>query len=491
MGYGYGESHKTYHDEDAINNESGKRCKKIFSNAMLAHVWAQNVQSFGQSGNGNFYFEGRTLYSYGSHFVVAHLIGSDSVLMSNCTHSISTSGHQQEAGSAASHKTIIYVNDCTELLKTGVLGDKDDSYAGQARTAAKWRLYKQKTVKEYLLKNHVDTESAAALLFSVGVRAPAIVAQKIETRRAANALKARNKLAAKEKAKNLKHATKYAGQSIAQMRITWANESNWWQDQSIKRLHHAHKAAKAAHRTGQTPKLWARLKVLRKLKKLRDARPEWVSRVNARRKAIRSYRESMCILEKRALTIDESNRLVQAATRLHGITRNEDLNHRMNLVILWGAISHKTAQRKERRERAAMVRKARVEWLAGGYVNANLDITPENGSPLLRAVDVKTDKQGQIIGGELQTSMGVSVPLVTAVKVFRFVKLVRERGKPWQRNGARIRVGQFELNAISSNGDFIAGCHKIRWQEIQEIALKLGVFKLAANSEALQERESA
>ena len=35
----------------------------VFSNSMVAHVWAQQTQSEGRSNNGNLYFEGPCIYS--------------------------------------------------------------------------------------------------------------------------------------------------------------------------------------------------------------------------------------------------------------------------------------------------------------------------------------------------------------------------------------------------------------------------------------------
>lgn len=58
----------------AISYETGDRVQKTFPNAMVAHVWAQGTQSFGQSGNGNFFFHGRALYSYGAHFVAGYIL---------------------------------------------------------------------------------------------------------------------------------------------------------------------------------------------------------------------------------------------------------------------------------------------------------------------------------------------------------------------------------------------------------------------------------
>jgi len=41
------------------------------TNAQCAHVWAQQEKPEGRSKNGHLYFNGRTIYSYGSHYPIA------------------------------------------------------------------------------------------------------------------------------------------------------------------------------------------------------------------------------------------------------------------------------------------------------------------------------------------------------------------------------------------------------------------------------------
>jgi hypothetical protein len=91
----------------------------------------------------------------------------------------------------------------------------------------------------------------------------------------------------------------------------------------------------------------------------------------------------------------------------------------------------------------------------------------------------------RVVGDELQTSHGARVPLEHAVKAFRFIKMVRERGEGWHHNGHSLRVGHFTVDAIQPNGDFKAGCHDIRWAEVERIARLVGVFDAAPSDDAL------
>jgi hypothetical protein len=93
----------------------------------------------------------------------------------------------------------------------------------------------------------------------------------------------------------------------------------------------------------------------------------------------------------------------------------------------------------------------------------------ERGTALLR-----------VRGSSLETSLGATVPLEHAVRVFRFVKLCRERGEAWQRNGRSLRVGHFQVDSVDANGDFTAGCHFIAWPETEAAAIAAGVADLAS-----------
>lgn len=92
----------------------------------------------------------------------------------------------------------------------------------------------------------------------------------------------------------------------------------------------------------------------------------------------------------------------------------------------------------------------------------------------------------RVKGQTLETSQGATVPLDHAIKAFRFVKAIRERGIAWERNGHTVRVGHFQIDRIAANGDFNAGCHFIEWQEVERLAKALGIFEQAASNEALE-----
>lgn len=116
FGYGYGRT--TYHNESAYDRESGKRVRSSFPNAMTAHVWAQRTQTFGKSGNGNLYFIGDSLFSYGSHFLVGFLMedrGEVIALLTTESYGTATGGHKWDAWRAVQHLRTLDVPSLTEL----------------------------------------------------------------------------------------------------------------------------------------------------------------------------------------------------------------------------------------------------------------------------------------------------------------------------------------------------------------------------------------
>ena len=88
--------------------------KTVFNNSELAHIWAAQTQNEGRAGS--FYFNGKTIYSYGSHFPIATMDGNN-VLFTKRTYSNTTAKHIGLTRRAITHKTLIYCYDVPVNLK--------------------------------------------------------------------------------------------------------------------------------------------------------------------------------------------------------------------------------------------------------------------------------------------------------------------------------------------------------------------------------------
>lgn len=147
------------------------------------------------------------------------------------------------------------------------------------------------------------------------------------------------------------------------------------------------------------------------------------------------------------------------------------------------ALAAKAAKKREREERKKReLRKIATKrdleaWLAGEeFVRFPYEHNPEDGSALIRRN-----------GDQLETSRGASVPWAHAVKAFRFIKLVRDAGSTWERNGKLIRVGHFTVDSVDEHGNMRAGCHLFKWSEIERLARKEGVYDDTPSDEALED----
>ena len=82
--------------------------KKVVSPEMVAHLWAHQTQDEARTSAGTFFFDGKTIYSYGRHFPIAMHTENGVVLFTTRGYSNSTAKHIGRVRSACSHLTKIY-----------------------------------------------------------------------------------------------------------------------------------------------------------------------------------------------------------------------------------------------------------------------------------------------------------------------------------------------------------------------------------------------
>jgi hypothetical protein len=462
--------------------------RKVFDNSMVAHVWAQASQAAGRSNNGQFYFDGACLYSYGSHFLVGRIMQDGVALMNADSYSVSTSRHQREAWSAIRHRTHYNVPDLTSLNNTGALNSLSYMDAKRRREA----------IRAHLLKHagQFAEDSAVYLLTSRAADKNAMNTWKrIEADAARTAAKQKAAEAAADKKSHLNDAKNAASMSDAEVNEYLARNSNDVGSlrRTAVRLHHAHHAAKAAKRKNQAARVYEILGLARKLIKLDEFR-------NARRDRNRYFRSQLESFRHHLRTMPTTDAdSIQGMTFRSLATACETLKHapRLNVMARETLQTMETAARayesiaeaeyEARREREQAEKLA--AWLRG-------ERTPSRSyfyitETLIRAIDVVRDDSGRITGGTLQTSKGADVPLPHAVRAFRFIKRCHERGEAWEHNGHSVRVGHFAIDRINADGSFVAGCHTIGWPEVERLARELDVFDLAATTEALEPRTAA
>jgi hypothetical protein len=492
----------------------------VFNNQMVAHVWAQNNQHYGRSNNGQFYFEGPCLYSYGHHFMVGAIMPNGLAIMVHPSDSpsITTTQHISEARSAVRHRRVAFLRG----LNSERYSHNHNAYALAGLAAplapASYKSGGRKTLLAHLRSAEcadMGREDLAAILDAIGSKADPD-----------NVLSAAKK---KAEARRLRRE-----REIQRGRLSIAREAlesspdgfaaGYLHKSDARRAAtHLNRAWKAAKAAGWSKK---RLDALRAREKALRARADYLEEhgERERRRAsrqhyrdgtrdsirrVRALRGSLSTAEAFDRGSDEARKML--AQHLRSALRIRPLSYpggRVNMALDAMAAAVREAADRRRRltqaRREAAEREAFEAWLAGDPQRLSLlpykFRTDPQGSPYLRAVDVRRDDTGQIVGGRLETSMGAEVPLTRAIKVFRFLKLARERARRmgvadtarvWHRNGERVPVGAFEVEAVYGDGAFKAGCHTVSWRQVERLAKELGVFDLDPSDEATRSVEAA
>lgn len=112
--------------------------KTVFSNRELTHIYAQQIQHYGESGS--MFFYGAKIYSYGYHYLLAEFIDNESILINDIGYSNTTSKHISLVMSATSHKRQFFITE-TDLTKVH-----------NTITSYLQKLPKARVNKEYYLK---------------------------------------------------------------------------------------------------------------------------------------------------------------------------------------------------------------------------------------------------------------------------------------------------------------------------------------------------
>lgn len=487
----------------------------IFDNAMVAHVWAAGTQDSGRSGNGNFFFQGSTLYSYGSHFVCGirtpgglYLLNADSSTMTTTGKHMPAARRAVDYGNGAFAGLVFYVPSLTSY---------DTFYSGVR--SARWPVSgRVKALSKLLESDFPGEEAARAMLQDIGLppskaesRARAMASRVVKAEEARKAKAARVEL--ESRATDAKLLLKYdtpesIGAEVRDLLARAAGAARYEEERLEKeareKARECHRAAGAAKAKG-----WTRIaaharacqKAARKeINAYERGRTRWQFRA--------ALASSIGTVRGFAESLETARGYSNALTRAEHVARAyADFGKACQRVAESGlassslktklarAIEEAKARFDEATEDAARVRlelqrERRESWLAGGNdgigYHAGGRLQDSEGGALLRAEDVARDESGAIVGGTLRTSWGATVPLAHAVRAFQFLKLCRDTGRAWAANGHTVRVGHFRIDRVDTSGNFVAGCHRINWQEVERVARGLGVLDLPPLDSALE-----
>lgn len=461
-----------------------------YSNQEVCHLWASGNKDSASSNHGNVYFQGRKLYSYGSHFMLGYRMGPGTVFLNSDGYSISTSKHKGYASSATSH----YSN---RFYVPGLQNFADflDIIAGHRREARKGASLKElrqrveRKAADYLANAESPAREMWEWIFAEVGLAPSrldVIGRKVSRAKVAKAA-ADEKEAVATWRTNGKRFAEMSGSEFASEIGAHRHAENGYAGLSglenlANRLHLAHKQANRDGFTRRKVILWQRLRRVRDaIKAMKESGvASYVnpSRLSRAVRAVAIVRE----LERGLAAGATPGPRAYEQTARHVVTLL-DGGHMPPATreALRGYLARLHAARDARtleieRERYEAEQEERRAWLAGESGFSRARLSDERGGALIRATDAELDGCA-VIGGELETSHGARVPLRHAARVFAFVRRVRESGEEWQADPARpVRVGHYQLDRVEASGDFVAGCHRINWGETERLARELGLW---------------
>lgn len=118
----------------------------------------------------------------------------------------------------------------------------------------------------------------------------------------------------------------------------------------------------------------------------------------------------------------------------------------------------RNAARREKEEKE--YRKQLAAWRAGGYRGHLLS---------RRGVMLR------VKGDNVETTRGASFPVKHAERAWPLILACRKKTREFVTNGKTIHLGHYQIDKIDVNGNVRAGCHNVKFIEIQRVAKELGL----------------
>lgn len=420
--------------------------RTVFDNSMTAHVWAQNTQSEGRSHNGNLYFDGATLYSYGRHFIVGYVLPNGDAFLNSDSYSVSTSRHQSEARRAVRGQKFRVPN-LTQFIRNPNV----------------------KFITQHACEMDIGAVKACLSYVGSGASAERIKAksERMESERVAKRKRDdRDRLA--------NDAKRFAACPIPEFKCNLSNVSkdergvSYLADRS-KDMFRAIKSAKAKGWTQIAAKVTERRGLLLATKRDIESRLEFYSiRQQTRDKTQLLHNIVSNMTDGQA---GSSSQMAQVCNWLinQGIHINPALRAKLERLESMANASESfqsAMNRNQARKREVSQFKA---WIQGERVSCPWSFREaSDGSCYMR-----------VVGDELQTSQNAKVPLKHALRVFKMVRYCVTNGIDWARNGSTIRVGFFQVDTITKKGLMVAGCHRFSWDQMCDVAQRHDLFDVA------------
>lgn len=91
---------------------------------------------------------------------------------------------------------------------------------------------------------------------------------------------------------------------------------------------------------------------------------------------------------------------------------------------------------------------------------------------------------------EVETSLGARVPVQHAKRALQIVRLFQSRGREYVRGTRSIHLGHYVVDRIDADGTLHAGCHVIKFEEIERVAVELDQIDWTREYDSKRDHES-
>lgn len=134
------------------------RTKHVVPNEQVAHIWAHRAQTDARNPQGNFYFDGNTIYSYGGHFPIARHVARNGrkrcILFTTKTRSVTTAKHIRDTRMAIPPGVAVF-----HVPEVGTKGEVDSECIADYRRRFDELLYKAGKSIKYSGQYLIDAEN--------------------------------------------------------------------------------------------------------------------------------------------------------------------------------------------------------------------------------------------------------------------------------------------------------------------------------------------
>lgn len=446
--------------------------RTVFNNDMVAHVWAQRNQENGRTSNHNYSFQGPILFSYRTPIALfcKGTRDRDIALISSERYSVSTARHISLARRALHGVKVFEVPHLNNRDSVTWAGSRNLSELSpkDARPTHKLNLV-------YLVNEYLDVVTKCKRAVNLYYADEQALAERFADSANVAKLYAEAFNLPAPKLNPLADASHVWAYRVERERRTSTPEHQAKLERARERREEKKEEAREAERIRRYDNCLNRF-----LRYMTEEQCSYVGYIHAYEFPTDSIERRYLESAERARNVEEG-RIARVAFDAWqaGLAKRPDS---LNRYATYTDVERKAFDDAVTAERVAELQTHIDAWRNGDdaqrYRLSSL-------SPMLRLRQRPADVEGMEY--VVITSYGAEFPLAHALRAIPVVLRCVETSTGWTPNGHSVNLGHFSVKEIRPNGDVIAGCHHVRFEEIRRfIDVELtprGLYPVANASE--------